>query len=78
MSECDFERMQIQRRCLDAERLHFADFTAGQVCRVAAHGPTQMCEMNSDLVGASGDGAGFEEGRVVREAFEDAEFGAGG
>lgn len=56
-------------------------FAVGQVNGIADDGEAKLPEVGADLVGASGDGAGFDEGGVVavlRIAFEDAEFGAGG
>src|SRR5687768_2575246 len=75
MLECDFERMQTQRRCVDAERLHFADFTAGDISRIAAHGPTEMCEMNSNLVGATGSRTRFEQGGAILKPTQNAKVG---
>lgn len=54
------------------------DLRIGKVDRIANDGEAELPKVRADLVGAPGDGARFEEGGVVRQAFNDAEFGAGG
>lgn len=52
------------------------DLAVREVNRVADDREAELPEVSADLVGATGDGAGLDESGVIREAFDDAEFGS--
>jgi hypothetical protein len=50
---------------------------AGEVGRISHDREAQVCEVQADLIGATGVGDGLEEGGAVREETEYAELGLG-
>ena len=79
MTELQAPGVKMERSGVEGERLGVArDLVIRQVNGVADDGEAELPEVGADLVGAPGDGTGFDESRVVGETFEDKEFGARG
>ena len=77
MIEGDLPCMQAERRIADGERLRLADLAIGQIGGVAEDGEAEVPEVDADLIGAAGDGHGFDQRGAIGIALEDAELGAG-
>ena len=60
-----------------AQGLARAEFAVFQIDGVADDGVAEVPEVGADLVGATGERAGFEEGGAIRVAAEDSEIGFG-
>lgn len=76
VSERDAMRMEAEGRIGDGVRLRVAELLVLQIGLFAEDRPTEVRQVDADLIRAAGDGAGFNERGAITEFVEDAEFGA--
>ena len=65
MFECDLRGVEAQGWSVEAEGLHVAYFTAGQIGGIADYGPDEMGGVDANLIGATGARTGFEQRGAV-------------
>ena len=71
--------VEVQWSGIEREGLGVAgDLVVRLIDGIADDGEAELPKVSADLIGAAGEGTGFDEGGVVRKAFEHVEFGAGG
>ena len=79
MAELEAPGVKVEGGGVDGEGLGVAgDLVVRLIDGIADDGEAELPKVSADLIGAAGEGTGFDEGGVVRKAFEHVEFGAGG
>lgn len=78
VGEGDAVGVEVEGWIGEGEGLGAAESAAREVEGIADDGVSGVPEVDADLVGAAGEGAGFDEGGAVGVAAKDAAFGAGG
>ncbi len=70
--------MEAQRRRVDVQCLAVAKSAAGEISRVAAHGMTQMRQVDTDLIRAARQGSRFQQRRTIGHSVANLKFGPRG